>query len=114
MSKPRIAITAGDPAGIGPEIAAGAAADPRVLDVCEPIVYAPPDLHRFAAGVLSGEAGRAAYETIVRAVDDARAAARGRDCDGAGQQGSVPAGRTAVERPHGSARASHRRSRMWR
>ena len=49
-----------------------AAADPCVLEVCEPIVYAPPDLHRFAAGVLSGEAGRAAYETIVRAVDDAR------------------------------------------
>ena len=67
-----IAITAGDPAGIGPEIAAAAAADPRVLDVCEPIVYAPPDLQRFAAGVLSGEAGRAAYEAIVRAVDDAR------------------------------------------
>jgi 4-hydroxythreonine-4-phosphate dehydrogenase len=68
----RIAITAGDPAGIGPEIAAAAAADSRVLGVCEPIVYAPPDPHRFAAGVLSGEAGRAAYETIVRAVDDAR------------------------------------------
>ena len=62
----------GDPAGIGPEIAAAAAADPRVLDVCEPIVYAPPDLQRFAAGVLSGEAGRAAYDAIVRAVDDAR------------------------------------------
>ena len=70
--KPRIAITAGDPAGIGPEIAARAAADSCVLEVCEPIVYAPLDLHRFAAGVLSGEAGRAAYETIVRAVDDAR------------------------------------------
>ena len=72
MSKLRIAITAGDPAGIGPEIAAAAAADPRVLAVCEPIVYAVPDLQRFPAGVLSGEAGRAAYETIVRAVDDAR------------------------------------------
>jgi 4-hydroxythreonine-4-phosphate dehydrogenase len=72
FDKPRVAITAGDPAGIGPEIAAAAAADPRVLEVCEPIVYAPPDLQRFAAGVLSGEAGRAAYETIVRAVDDAR------------------------------------------
>ena len=72
MSKPRIAITAGDPAGIGPEIAAAAAADPRVLAVCEPLVYAAPDLQRFPPGVLSGRAGRAAYETIVRAVDDAR------------------------------------------
>ena len=32
LTKPRIAITVGDPAGIGPEIAAAAAADPRVLD----------------------------------------------------------------------------------
>ena len=69
--KPRIAITAGDPAGIGPEIAAAAAAAPRVLDVCEPIIYAAPDLQRFAPGVLSGDAGHSAYETIVRAVDDA-------------------------------------------
>jgi len=68
----KIAITVGDPAGIGPEIAAAAAADPRVLDVCEPIVYAPPDQQRFPPGVLSAGAGRAAYETIVRAVDDAQ------------------------------------------
>ena len=72
VDKPRIAITAGDPAGIGPEIAAAAAADPRVLAVCEPVVYAPPDAQRFQPGMLSGEAGRAAYDTIVRAVDDAR------------------------------------------
>ncbi len=48
--KPRIAITVGDPAGIGPEIAARAAADPRVRDVCEPIVYGPPAGQTFAAG----------------------------------------------------------------
>src|SRR5215831_16463235 len=39
--KPRIGITAGDPAGIGPEISIKAAADPRVLDVCAPILYGP-------------------------------------------------------------------------
>jgi 4-hydroxythreonine-4-phosphate dehydrogenase len=72
MTKPRIAITSGDPAGIGPEVAARAAADPRVLDACEPIVYAPPTGVAFAPGVLSGVAGRAAYDIIVRAVDDAR------------------------------------------
>jgi len=72
VDKPRIAITAGDPAGIGPEIAAVAAADPRVLAVCEPVIYAPPDPQRFQPGMLSGAAGRAAYDTIVRAVDDAR------------------------------------------
>jgi len=70
--KPRIAITVGDPAGIGPEIAAKAAADARVRDACEPIVYAPPDARAFAPGVLRAEAGRAAYDTLLRAVDDAR------------------------------------------
>src|SRR5258706_713336 len=70
--KPRVAITAGDPAGIGPEVAALAAADPRVLAACEPVIYSPPDGARFAPGVLSAEAGRAAYDIIVRAVDDAK------------------------------------------
>jgi 4-hydroxythreonine-4-phosphate dehydrogenase len=69
--KPRIAITAGDPSGIGPEIAAAAATSAEVLDVCEPVLYAPHDLHAFTPGVLSGEAGRAAYDQIVRAVRDA-------------------------------------------
>jgi 4-hydroxythreonine-4-phosphate dehydrogenase len=68
---PRVAITVGDPAGIGPEIAFRAAADPAVLELCEPVVYAPPDGGGFAPGVLSGEAGQAAYELIVRAVSDA-------------------------------------------
>ena len=70
-SKPRIAITSGDPAGIGPEIAQKAAADARVLDVCEPIVYGPPDGLRFEPGVLSASAGRAAYDALCAAVRDA-------------------------------------------
>ena len=69
--KPVIAITAGDPAGIGPEIARTAAEDPRVKAVCEPVIYGPPDGARFQPGVLSAEAGRAAYEAICRAVRDA-------------------------------------------
>lgn len=72
MSKPRVAITVGDPAGIGPEVASRAAADPRVLEVCEPALYGPPAGSRFAPGVLSAEAGRAAHDTIVRAVADAQ------------------------------------------
>jgi 4-hydroxythreonine-4-phosphate dehydrogenase len=72
MAKPRVAITAGDPAGIGPEIAAQAAADPAVLQVCEPIVYGAPNGRSFTAGRLSAEAGRSAYEAIVRAVEDAQ------------------------------------------
>ena len=70
MTLPRIAITAGDPAGVGPEIARKAMVDPRVLSVCEPLYYGPQ--LSFAPGVLSADAGHAAYETIVRAVRDAQ------------------------------------------
>jgi 4-hydroxythreonine-4-phosphate dehydrogenase len=68
MSLPRIALTVGDPAGVGPEIVSRAVADPRVLAVCEPVVYGPPDLTRFRPGELSAEAGRAAHDSLVRAV----------------------------------------------
>jgi 4-hydroxythreonine-4-phosphate dehydrogenase len=73
--KPRIAITSGDPAGIGPEIARKAAGDLRVRKACEPVVYGPPPGSRFTPGVLSAEAGRAAYETLCAAVGDAQAGA---------------------------------------
>jgi 4-hydroxythreonine-4-phosphate dehydrogenase len=73
MSLPPIGITVGDPAGIGPEIAAKAAADPRVAAVCEPILYGPPAGAWFEPGVLSAEAARAAHDAITRAVTDARA-----------------------------------------
>jgi len=76
MPLPVIALTAGDPSGIGPEIARKAVADPRVTAVCAPVIYgpsSPDDLRSFVPGVLSAEAGRAAYDAIVRAVDDARA-----------------------------------------
>ncbi|HET7765761.1 MAG TPA: 4-hydroxythreonine-4-phosphate dehydrogenase PdxA [Burkholderiales bacterium] len=38
MVLPRIAIATGDPAGIGPEIALKAALDPRVREVCRPLL----------------------------------------------------------------------------
>src|SRR5204863_9655804 len=69
--KPRIAITEGDPAGIGPEIARKAAADPRVLAVCEPVLYGAPPGATFQPGVLSAGAGKAAYDIIVLATDGA-------------------------------------------
>jgi 4-hydroxythreonine-4-phosphate dehydrogenase len=72
MTKPRVAVTVGDPAGIGPEIAARAAADPGVVAICDPVIYAPPASEAFAPGVLDAGAGRAAYELIVRAVHDAQ------------------------------------------
>ena len=72
MKKPRIALTVGDPAGIGPEIVAQAAADPRVCELCDPIVFAAPTPGHVTMGRISSEAGRAAYDTIVLAVQAAR------------------------------------------
>ena len=71
--KPAIGITVGDPAGIGPEVARKAAADPRVLHACAPVLYGPTADRAFAIGRVSADAGRAAYEAITAAVDDARA-----------------------------------------
>ena len=74
--KPRIGITVGDPAGIGPEIAVRAALDSAVLKLCEPILYGPytvDNLAGYGLGQVSAEAGRAAYDAIVRAVNDASA-----------------------------------------
>ena len=72
--KPRVAITVGDPAGIGPEIALKAAADPGVTAVCDPILHGPhlpEELAEFARGRVTAEAGQAAYFAILGAVDDA-------------------------------------------
>jgi 4-hydroxythreonine-4-phosphate dehydrogenase len=73
--RPRIAITAGDPAGIGPEIAHKAAADARVLAVCEPVIFAADPATPVAPGTPTAESGRAAYAAIVRAVEAAQSGA---------------------------------------
>ncbi|MGE5833744.1 MAG: 4-hydroxythreonine-4-phosphate dehydrogenase PdxA [Acidobacteriota bacterium] len=75
MSLPVIAVTVGDPSGIGPEIAVKAARDPRVVAECRPRLYGPhtpADLARFPPGRISAESARAAYDAIVQAVGDAR------------------------------------------
>jgi 4-hydroxythreonine-4-phosphate dehydrogenase len=71
--KPRIAITVGDPAGIGPEIALQASQSREVQDICEPVLYGPPEGVRFEPGVLSADAGRAAYDAVCAAVRDTQA-----------------------------------------
>ena len=72
MRRIRVGITVGDPAGIGPEIAKRARLDPRVLEVCDPVIFEPSALEHVRLGEESAAAGQAAYETIVRAVDAAR------------------------------------------
>ncbi len=90
---PRIALSAGDPAGIGPEITLAAAADPGVRAVCRPVVVGDPavlercaraldrplpeDVPVVAAGVgedftpgeVSAGAGRAAAAIVLRACE---------------------------------------------
>jgi len=56
MSKLRIAMPVGDPAGIGPEIALKAALDPKVQAACEPMIVCDPDVlgrHAKACGLAS-------------------------------------------------------------
>ena len=73
--RPRVGITVGDPAGIGPEIARKAVQHDSVLQVCDPVLYGPSsaeELRTFERGRVSAAAGRAAYDAILRAVDDAK------------------------------------------
>ena len=39
MNRPRIAVTMGDPAGVGPEICLDLLRDPRITDLCIPIIF---------------------------------------------------------------------------
>lgn len=74
MTRPVLAVTTGDPSGIGPEIARKAASDPRVREACEPVLYGPhteEDLAAFPRGQVSALSGRAAVESIEHAVRDA-------------------------------------------
>jgi 4-hydroxythreonine-4-phosphate dehydrogenase len=72
---PTLALTVGDPSGIGPEIAVTAARDPRVTAVCTPVVYGPTtsdDLAPYPVGMVNATSGLRAYDEILRAVDDCR------------------------------------------
>jgi 4-hydroxythreonine-4-phosphate dehydrogenase len=52
---PRIAVTMGDPAGIGPEIAVLAHGDAALFDRCRPVVYGDEAILRRAAAVVRRE-----------------------------------------------------------
>jgi len=96
---PRIAITMGDPAGVGPELCLRLLTDQRVLAVCEPLVIGDlgllnrvarqlgwnlpnpqfiRDLQNLPAdaiepGEVSASCGHAAYEYVTSAIDEAMA-----------------------------------------
>ncbi len=50
MSKPRIAVTMGDPAGVGPEICLDLLADSSMADRCVPIVFGDAEVLRLCVG----------------------------------------------------------------
>lgn len=56
MSKPHIALTLGDPAGIGPEIVVGAWSNPTVHACCRPLVVGHPEIVARAAHLLHSPA----------------------------------------------------------
>src|SRR5262245_14841303 len=60
--KPTIAITPGDPAGIGPEIVAKALRDPRIHRACRPLVVGSP--RRVPVGRPSRVAGLSAISAL--------------------------------------------------
>ena len=74
--KPRIGITAGDPAGIGPEIVAKTLADPEIRDICELVVFGMIDADEIArAGIEKGTVGAAGGRAAFRAIEEAVQAA---------------------------------------
>lgn len=69
--KPRIALTVGDPSGIGPEICEKAVADAELRANCDLQVFGPlgsDAQSAFEPGQQSAEAGRASYAYLVDAV----------------------------------------------
>jgi 4-phospho-D-threonate 3-dehydrogenase / 4-phospho-D-erythronate 3-dehydrogenase len=61
--RPRIAITMGDPAGIGPEVVLKAVAEPEVLSVCTPVIIGDAQLLAHTARTLDLQCG---YEIVRR------------------------------------------------
>ena len=49
MRRPRIAITMGDPAGVGPELCLKLLADVSVREFCDPVVYGDTSILRRVA-----------------------------------------------------------------
>ena len=96
-ARPVIALTVGDAAGVGPELALRVAADPWVRRRCRPVVYGPAKVLRCIAqrlslavpnaivdggnldadGVIPGQfsaaTGRASFTAVTTAIDDALA-----------------------------------------
>lgn len=54
--RPRLAITMGDPTGVGPEVIAAAWAEPRIQAACRPVVFGHPEILRRAVAAAGSSA----------------------------------------------------------
>ncbi|MDB5388848.1 MAG: 4-hydroxythreonine-4-phosphate dehydrogenase PdxA [Planctomycetaceae bacterium] len=70
---PRIALTLGDIAGIGPEVVARAISDPRLLKWCRPIVFGHPEILRQALRQTHSPAQIQVVSAFTEPVSDAQA-----------------------------------------
>jgi len=62
-ARPRVGITMGDPAGIGPEVVLKAVAEPEVTSVCQPVIIGDAQLLAHTARRLNLQCG---YEIVRR------------------------------------------------
>lgn len=67
QQKPLLAITLGDPAGVGPEVVVRAWGDQRVHDCCRPVALGHPEILRRAV-VLTGSSARVVIVDSVSAI----------------------------------------------
>jgi 4-hydroxythreonine-4-phosphate dehydrogenase len=75
--KPKVAIATGDPAGIGPEISIKAARDPRLTQICEPVLFGASrnlELHGDVSGLAVVEVEQARPKIGAIAPEHGRAA----------------------------------------
>src|SRR5688500_10300082 len=56
MKKPLLALTLGDPSGVGPEIVAKAWSHPTIHDCCRPIVVGHPEVLKSALRLIGSNA----------------------------------------------------------
>jgi 4-hydroxythreonine-4-phosphate dehydrogenase len=67
--RPRIAITLGDVAGIGPEVAVRAVVSPAVREICRPCLVGDPLIVSRAVQLVGASAKTAACASIIEAID---------------------------------------------
>ncbi|MCE9548412.1 MAG: 4-hydroxythreonine-4-phosphate dehydrogenase PdxA [Planctomycetia bacterium] len=97
--KPQLAITLGDPAGIGPEIIVAAWADPVVHELCRPLVVGQPEIVRRAVALL----GSSATVVEISSPDEARPSEKSIPCLSAGDPSALDVAPRSIDARGGRA-----------